>query len=391
MSLQGTLETFALPDVLVLLSSTKKDGELRVTGGRTEGNVWLEKGEVVHAKIGATQVKPVDAIFELLRLQEGTFVFDNDSAAPKKDEAQAVDGVLADAQVRLGEWNEIAKVVPHLDCVVDMAAEAPSDEVIVSRDQWSMLRRVAGGRSVNDLMVALGLSEFDTCKTVKELVETKLASIDVDAKPKAAPAEANGKADPARSKSADIVEAAEAKAARDKADRAVAAAAAAADADANAKRTVAAAKAAEPGGAVAAAKADEPAGADKISASTTGTPKLGEREPDRVAKQDELDALAELASRPRKGVRASTSTEAEEGSDPGAAPTATKTPGDGKPVEEAKALVAQLAALSGDDEAEVAAKVTEHLAHGGELPEVPEGDEPINRGLLLKFLSSVRN
>lgn len=388
MSLQGTLETFALPDVLVLLSSTKKDGELRVNGGRTEGKVWLEKGQIVQSTVAGNEVKAVDAIFELLRLQEGTFVFENDSAAPRKGDAEAIDGVLADAQVRLGEWNEIARVVPHLDAVVDMAADAPSDEVIITRDQWSMLRRVAGGRSVNDLMVALGQSEYDTCKTVKELVESKLASIDVDAKPKAA--ESNGKAAPAdaapRSKSADIVEAAEAKAAKDKADRAQAKA----DADGEgAKPAVSAAKGAERAGAVTAAKAADPAGADKIAASTVGTPKLGDREPDRVAKQDELDALAELASRPRKPVRASTSTEAEEG-ETGARPTATKTPLD-KPVEEAKALVAQLAALSGDDEAEVAAKVTEHLAHGGELPEVPDGDEPINRGLLLKFLSSVRN
>ena len=401
MSLQGTLETFALPDVLVLLSSTKKDGELRVTGGRTDGKVWLEQGQIVHARIGEAEAQPVDAIFELLRLQAGTFNFENDSPAPKKDEAQAIDGVLADAQVRLGEWNEIAKVVPHLDCVVDMAAEAPGDEVIVSRDQWSMLRRVAGGRSVHDLMVALGQSEYETCKTIKELVDTKLASIDVNAKPKAAPApaptpasaEANGKApSPAepggRSKSADIVEAAEAKAAKDKADRAQAKA----DADAVVDAEVAAEKeaktAADDGKAVAAAKAADPVGGDKIAASTTGTPKLGDREPDRVAKQDELDALAELASRPRK-VRASTSTEADD-DEAGSRPTATKAPAD-RPVEEAKALVAQLAALSGDDEAEVAAKVTEHLAHGGELPEVVDGDEPINRGLLLKFLSSVRN
>jgi hypothetical protein len=381
-SLQGTLETFALPDVLVLLSSTKKDGELRVTGGRTDGKVWLEKGEIVHARIGDTVAAPVDAIFELLRLQEGTFNFENDSSAPETDEAQGIDGVLADAQVRLGEWNEIAKVVPHLDAVVDMAEDAPSDEVIVSRSQWSMLRRVAGGRSVNDLMVALGLSEFDTCKTVKELVDSRLASIDVDAKPKAAapaPAPAPAKAEP-RSKADEIVEEAEAKAAQEKADRTAA------------RAEVSAAKSTDPADDpdITPAKAAQPAEPSKVSASTTGTPKQGETEPDRVAKQSELDALAELASRPRK-VRASTSTETEEGGT-GARPAATKTPGSSdKPVEEAKALVAQLAALSGDDEAEVAAKVTEHLAHGGELPEVPEGDEPINRGLLLKFLSSVRN
>ena len=387
MSLQGTLETFALPDVLVLLSSTKKDGELRVTGGRTDGKVWLEKGQIVHATIGAKRAEPVDAIFELLRLQEGTFNFENDSAAPQSDEAQAIDGVLADAQIRLGEWNEIAKVVPHLDAVVDMAPDAPSDEVLVTRDQWSMLRRVAGGRSVNDLMVALGQSEYDTCKTVKELVDAKLASIDVDAKPAEAPAAAAKSGDSGRSKSSDIVAEAEAKAAKDKADRTAAKLIADAEAQAGAGKGVDDDEAAASRG-IAAAKVATPADPAKIPASTTGSSRLGEVEPERVAKQDELDALAELASRPRK-VRASTSTESEDG-DAGARPAATKSLGD-KPAEEAKALVAQLAALSGDDEAEVAAKVTEHLAHGGELPEVPEGDEPINRGLLLKFLSSVRN
>ena len=384
MSLQGTLETFALPDVLVLLSSTKKDGELRVSGGRTDGKVWLEKGQIVHAKVGGAEAQPVDAIFELLRLQEGTFNFENDSPAPAKAEPQAIDGVLADAQIRLGEWNEIARVVPHLDAVVDMAADAPSDEVVVSRDQWSMLRRVAGGRSVNDLMVALGLSEFDTCKTVKELVDSKLASIDVDAKPKAKPAppaaaapaaaETNGKgAAPERSEADDIVAEAVAKAAAAEAKKAEEAA-----------KKIDAKKVEQPAEApIAADAARDKAAADrpKISASTT-SPSAPDDAEDRVAKQDELDALAELASRPRK-VRAGASAE-----DDGRPATAKS--GE-KPVEEAKALVAQLAALSGDDEAEVAAKVTEHLAHGGELPEVPEGDEPINRGLLLKFLSSVRN
>lgn len=384
MSLQGTLETFALPDVLVLLSSTKKDGELRVVGGRIDGKVWLEKGEIVHSNIGGTDAKPVDAIFELLRLEVGTFNFDNESQSPKKHEAIAIDGVLADAQIRLGEWNEIARVVPHLDAIVDMADDAPSDEVIITRDQWSMLRRVAGGRSVHDLMVALGQSEFDTCKAIKELVESRLASIDVDAAPKAA-APAPKATETPRSKSEDIVEEAVAKAAQaaqDKADRVQESAVAAAKVDADAAAEESASK-----NGIAPAKVAEPAEPSKISATTT-TRKTDEADGERVAKQDELDALAELASRPRK-VRATTSTEAEAGAT-GPRPTATKTPGE-KPVEEARALVAQLAALSGDDEAEVAAKVTEHLASGGELPEVPDGDEPINRGLLLKFLSSVRN
>jgi hypothetical protein len=367
-SLQGSLETFALPDVLVLLSSTKKDGELSVTGERVDGKVWLEKGQIVHARIGSTDSKPVDAIFELLRLPNGDFVFEADAAAPTKGEPEGIDSVLADAQVRLGEWNEIAKVVPHLDAVVDMAADAPSDEVIVSRDQWSLLRRVAGGRSVHDLMVALGTSEYDTCKTVKELVDSKLASIDVDAKPQAKaeapaakPAQAEAKAAPEPAKATAKDEPA---ASNGKDDRV-----AATKVDTGERATVTT------------SVHDKGVGEGSVSA-------------DKDTKQDELDALAELASRQPRKVRTSAGTEADAASTAGtngARPSATKAHPEVKPVEEAKALVAQLAALSGDDEAAVAAKVTEHLASGGELPEVPDGDEPINRGLLLKFLSSVRN
>jgi hypothetical protein len=354
-SLQGSLETFALPDVLVLLSSTKKDGELRVVGGRVDGKIWLEKGQIVHANVGGRETSFVDAIFELLRLDAGTFNFDADSAPAHRSEPEMIDLVLADAQVRLGEWNDIARVVPNLDAVVDMAAEAPADEVKVTRDQWQLLRRVAGGRSVLELMEALGRTEFDTCKTVKELVDARLASIDVDAKPRAkasAPAPA-------------VEEAPAAKAAKP------AAVESEADRDAEPVRP-------------SSVKANPKLDPSERAAAPAASAKADEPEP----AKDELDALAELASRTPRKVRTTTNGQAE-GAAP-ARPAANKSQVS-PPVEEAKALVAQLAALSGDDEEEVAAKVTEHLASGGELPDVTDGDEPINRGLLLKFLSSVRN
>jgi hypothetical protein len=329
-SLQGSIESFALPDVLVLLSSTKKDGELHVVGGRVDGRVWLEKGQIVHTAIGKKETSAVDAIFELLRLEAGTFSFDADNPAPQRSEPQMIDIVLADAQVRLGEWNDIARVVPHLDAVVDMAAEAPDNEIVVTADHWRMLRSVAGGRSVHDLMEAIGRSEFDTCKAVKELVDAKLASIDVHRPSTAAPTSAEKPA----------------------------------------------AKRAE----------DKPT----VEAKAPEAKPVEEKAPRRSEPEDELEALAELASRPRK-VRSTTSATGVplDDQDAGRGVSTTKQPLAAP--DEAKALVAQLAALGVDDEEEVAQKVAEHLASGGELPDVADGDEPINRGLLLKFLSSVRN
>ena len=49
MALQGTLDTFSLPDVLRLLATTSKTGRLRIEGDRGQGSVWLDAGGVVAA------------------------------------------------------------------------------------------------------------------------------------------------------------------------------------------------------------------------------------------------------------------------------------------------------------------------------------------------------
>ena len=341
MSLQGSLETFALPDVLVLLASTKKDGELRVVGGKVDGKIWVEKGQIVHSDVNGKEAPSVDALFELLRLEAGTFSFEGDSAAPARHQPETIDLVLADAQVRLSEWKEIAKVVPHLDVLVDMAEKAPGDEVTIRAAQWKMLRSVAGGSSVAALMGSLDLSEFDACKAVKELFEANLISLDLTAKPKPAP----------------------------KAEDSAPAAAAA------------------PTPGIQKRPADVPAAAEPKAESSPDQKRVEEV---KAEVEQELAALVDQAAAdlaPRNKVRATTSSAG--GPQPPEPALAAK-PAATKP-EEKKALVAQLAALEGENEEKIAKKVEEHLARGGELPEVGDGDEPINRGLLLKFLSSVRN
>src|SRR5919106_1274303 len=49
LALQGTLDTFSLPDVLRLLATTAKTGRLRIDGDRGQGSVWLRDGSIVDA------------------------------------------------------------------------------------------------------------------------------------------------------------------------------------------------------------------------------------------------------------------------------------------------------------------------------------------------------
>jgi len=325
-SLHGTLETFALPDVLTLLTATKKSGELRVVGGRIDGRVWFDAGEVVGADV-AGGTSAVDAIFELLRLPSGTFSFDADRTAPSPGAPAATDILLADAQARLSEWREIETVIPSLDHLVRLVPEVRDPSVVVSGEQWRALVGVASSTTVRALMAQLSLGEFDTCRTLKALVDAGLVA--VEAPPVAAPAPApvvvapepaRAPAEPARAPA----EVAEAEAAAPKAEAVPAAPALPEPAVVRTAEVPESVTKGRRGGRSAAEEA-----------ATSPVQAIAER----------LEALAN--ARPAEG-----------SAGPGQAPT----------VEPEG---------SADPDAEEATS--------------PDTGEPINRGLLLKFLSSVRS
>lgn len=177
MALQGSLDTFALPDVLNLLATTNKTGGLHVVNGRISGSIWLGEGKVVAANSGRAK-QTVDAVAELLRLSTGDFAFDTDDVADEPKDRFEVTEVLAKASAQVAEWLEIEKVVPSLDVQVKLVPEAPSTVVTLSAKQWEVVLAATSASNVDQIVDATGRSEFLVCKTVKELVEAGLASVE---------------------------------------------------------------------------------------------------------------------------------------------------------------------------------------------------------------------
>ena len=113
MSLEGTLETIALPDVLALLSVTAKSGELRVESGGGVGSVWLDAGRVAGFDVGS-QHSAVDALFALLRLKDGNLSSTRGTEPLNPVEPQEVAPLMEEAEERLVQWPGISAVVPSL-------------------------------------------------------------------------------------------------------------------------------------------------------------------------------------------------------------------------------------------------------------------------------------
>jgi hypothetical protein len=179
MSLQGTLDTFALPDVLRLLSSTGKTGLLSVDGSRGSGRVWMDGGQVVGAEVSAAgrNAGPTVVLFELLRFPDGSFSFQSDVRVDDAGSPVEVEPLLTEAEELLGEWQEIEAVVPSLDAWVDLAPELPRPTVAVTAEQWKLVVAVGGGATVRTLGDAFEQGELAVSRSVKGLVEAGLATV----------------------------------------------------------------------------------------------------------------------------------------------------------------------------------------------------------------------
>jgi hypothetical protein len=178
-ALQGTIDTFALPDVLRLLAATRKTGRLRLSGSRGSGSVWVEDGAVVELDTAqaphATEAH--EALFELLRFEEGSFIFDVDVVCEDPRPPADVEALLDAAEAQLAEWRAIEAVVPSLDAWVSLRHQLPAAEVTIDRERWATLAAVGAGATVRRIGDELCLAELAVSRAVKALVDVGVVDI----------------------------------------------------------------------------------------------------------------------------------------------------------------------------------------------------------------------
>ena len=176
-ALSGTLETFSLPDVLRLLSSTKKTGLLALDGDRGHGRIWVRDGAIVAADADRARNERVEGVaFELLRFAEAEFEFESGAETSTDGSAHEVEDVLAEAERRLAEWREIEAVVPSLDVWVRMVDQIDAERT-VTPDQWRVLARVGAGADGHALADRLEEGEYDVCRQLRDLVEDGMVEL----------------------------------------------------------------------------------------------------------------------------------------------------------------------------------------------------------------------
>ena len=181
MSLQGTIETFAIADVLRLLAATNKSGRLQVQGVSRAGTVWVDSGKVLAAESPntpherATCRRRVPAVADRpglvpLRARPRT--------RPSRESPWRSRRRSATPRACSASGGSSSGSFPPSTPGSSLRSELREPSVTVSAEQWKTIGAVAGGRTVAALGDSLGTGELATVRSVSQLVDLGLVDIE---------------------------------------------------------------------------------------------------------------------------------------------------------------------------------------------------------------------
>ncbi len=230
MAIKGSLREASLPDVLQLLAMGQKTGCLSVTERSNFGSVYFERGRVVYASIvnrrdrlgsllvangvlqpaelevaldvqrenpglrlgeilvGRRAITPEqlqrfiqlqveEAVYLLFTWTQGSFYFEADHAPEPGVPRISInpENLLLEGARRVDEWSLIEKKIPSLDAVFAVDAGRITDDLELTPEQQKILPLLGGEHSVNEVIEASGLVQFEVGKALFGLIQAGVA------------------------------------------------------------------------------------------------------------------------------------------------------------------------------------------------------------------------
>lgn len=204
-SLQGSLDSFKLPEVLTFLSTTRKNGTLVVESLGWKSSIYFDGGALVYAtstqaslrlgelllrrkKITSEQFQQIDEyiqhdggrfgqiavqqgvlteeqlrdflkiqvseiLFDAFVWKGGTFLFFDEMTLPAYAITISVDlaNLIMEGARRIEEWEQCVRLLPDNKAVFRVVSTPESEKITLSLDEWKILFLINGQRTLEEL------------------------------------------------------------------------------------------------------------------------------------------------------------------------------------------------------------------------------------------------
>jgi len=176
MALQGSLSELSLPDVIQLVAVSGKTGAFHVVKGDVEGRIYLKDGQINDARVA--ELRGEHAVYEMAIWSDGEFVFRPNEASTETTVHKSNANLMMEAARRLDEWRVLSRKIPSLDLVpIFPDRERNQDEVTLSPQEWILVTRIDGKRSIEEIAKLLRWAAFDVSKLLFGMVTSGLVEL----------------------------------------------------------------------------------------------------------------------------------------------------------------------------------------------------------------------
>ena len=170
-SMSCSFEEIPLPDLLQLLSTSKKSGVIVIRGDAGVGKVYLRKGQIYFASIDDSfKMSPKKAMIRMLDWTAGFFELDApDERAVLEELQDSTEGLLMEGMRQIDEYKVISEKLPPM-----------SAAITVPRPLEPKLRELSPGElDVFQVALAAGTVRalFDECSLTDLTVAEKLKTL----------------------------------------------------------------------------------------------------------------------------------------------------------------------------------------------------------------------
>ncbi len=164
---RGNLAQLSLLDILKMLSTGNRSGRLDVHQGTKNGEIYLQRGALVHAVSGSQMGEKV--VYTLMGWMEGDFSFTPDVEASEQSIDVTTEQILLEAARQADQWGDIKEVLSSTDAVFSISPSGSTNTVSLKPIEWQVLAQINGQRSVIEIAELLKLHEFEVAKIIYSL------------------------------------------------------------------------------------------------------------------------------------------------------------------------------------------------------------------------------
>ena len=174
-SMAGTIDEIPLPDLMQLLSTSKKSGVLEVQTDTDFGRIYLRKGQIYYATINDSfDIKPRKCVLRLLAWESGAFELQPPDDREFLDElGESTEALLMEAMRQVDEIRRV-EGLPSQAAILSIAKPLETPLRDLKPEQLDMVQAVLNYGTMKAVIDHAPVTDLEALEAVNELIKASV-------------------------------------------------------------------------------------------------------------------------------------------------------------------------------------------------------------------------